>query len=72
MDLTGVARTLVSKTFDVYEIYITAGLLYLVVTYGILGIFRTVERRWSGHLRTPPDEPRKPRNPLAGTATPMS
>lgn len=71
MDLTGVARTLVSKTFDVYEIYITAGLLYLAVTYAILGLFRHVEHRWSGHLRARPDEPKKRRGALAGIATPM-
>ncbi|MEX2629264.1 MAG: ABC transporter permease [Tistlia sp.] len=70
MDLTGVARTLVSKTFDVYEIYITAGLLYLVVTYGILGLFRWVEHRWSGHLREPPGVGKRPPDPLAGIATP--
>jgi His/Glu/Gln/Arg/opine family amino acid ABC transporter permease subunit len=51
MDLTGVARVIVARTFDVYEIYITAGLMYLVVTYGILWVFRTVEYRLSGHLR---------------------
>ena len=69
MDLTGVARTLVSSTFDVYEIYITAGLLYLIVTYAILGLFRRVEHRWSGHLRRP-DSPSARRNPLAGIVTP--
>ena len=51
MDLTGVARVVVARSFDVYEIYITAGLLYLAVTYGILWGFRTVEHRLSGHLR---------------------
>jgi ABC-type arginine/histidine transport system permease subunit len=51
MDLTGVARVIVARTFDVYEIYITAGLMYLVVTYGILWIFKTVEHRLSGHMR---------------------
>ncbi|SMF11718.1 octopine/nopaline transport system permease protein/arginine/ornithine transport system permease protein [Tistlia consotensis] len=71
MDLTGVARTLVSKTFDVYEIFITAGLLYLAVTYAILGLFRRVEHRWSGHLRDRPDEAKRLRGPLAGIATPM-
>ncbi len=71
MDLTGVARTLVSQTFDVYEIYITAGLLYLAVTYAILGLFRRVEDRWSGHLRDPRETPPKRRGPLAGIATPM-
>ncbi|SLN39473.1 ABC transporter permease [Oceanibacterium hippocampi] len=55
MDLTGVARVIVARSFDVYEIYITAGLMYLAVTYGILGIFRQVEFRLSGHTRERPD-----------------
>jgi octopine/nopaline transport system permease protein/arginine/ornithine transport system permease protein len=33
------------------EIYITAGIIYLIVTYGILYIFKKVEYRLSGHLR---------------------
>ncbi len=51
MDLTGVARVIAARTFAVYELYITAGILYLAVTYGILYIFRKVEHALSGHLR---------------------
>jgi len=51
MDLTGVARVIAARTFDIYEVYITAGVLYLIVTYGILHVFKRVEYRWSGHLR---------------------
>lgn len=54
MDLTGVARVIVARTFDVYELYITAGLMYLAITYGILWVFRKVEWRLSGHLRGRP------------------
>jgi His/Glu/Gln/Arg/opine family amino acid ABC transporter permease subunit len=54
MDLTGVARVIVARSFDVYEIYITAGLLYLAVTYGILFAFKRVEYWLSGHLRERP------------------
>ena len=54
MDLTGIARVVVARTFDVYEIYITAGLIYLAVTYGILGVFRKTEHHLSGHLRDRP------------------
>ena len=61
MDLTGVARVIVARTFDVYEIYITAGLMYLAITYGILGIFRATEFRLSGHLRERPDAEAKPK-----------
>lgn len=54
MDLTGVARVIVARSFDVYEIYITAGILYLCITYGILWVFKAVEHRVSGHLRERP------------------
>lgn len=51
MDLTGIARVLVARTFAVYELYLAAGAMYLAITYGILGLFRRVEHRLSGHLR---------------------
>lgn len=51
LDLTGIARIIVARSFAVYEIYITAGIIYLIVTYGILYIFKKVEFRLSGHLR---------------------
>jgi His/Glu/Gln/Arg/opine family amino acid ABC transporter permease subunit len=51
MDLTGVTRVIVARSFAVYEIYITAAVIYLILTYGILWVFRTVEYRLSGHLR---------------------
>jgi octopine/nopaline transport system permease protein/arginine/ornithine transport system permease protein len=54
MDLTGVARVIVARSFAVYELYITAGIIYLIVTYGILWIFKKVEFRLSGHLRDRP------------------
>ena len=53
LDLTGVARVLVARTFAVYELYIAAGLLYLACTYFILWVFRRVEHRLSAHLRRP-------------------
>ncbi len=51
LDLTGVARIIVARSFAVYEIYITAGLLYLVGTYAMLYGFRKIEHWWSGHMR---------------------
>ena len=56
MDLTGVARVAAARSFAIYEIYITAGLIYLAVTYGILFIFKKAEFRLSGHLRARPTE----------------
>ena len=56
MDLTGISRIIVARSFAVYEIYITAGLIYLSITYLILGIFKRVEFRMLGHLRRRSDE----------------
>ncbi|MHA1153425.1 MAG: ABC transporter permease [Alphaproteobacteria bacterium] len=48
--------TLLARSFAVYEIFITAGILYLIVTYGVLFAFRKVEHGLSGHLRARDDE----------------
>jgi len=55
LDITGVARTIVSNTFAPYEIYITAGLIYLAMTFAITRVFLYLERRLNPHLRPRPD-----------------
>ncbi len=60
LDLTGVARIVVARSFAVYEIYLTAAAIYLVVTYGILFIFKKTEYWLSGHLRARPDDALQP------------
>ena len=67
LDLPGVARVLVARTFAVYELYIAAGLIYLACTYLILWIFRRVEQRLFAHLRRPEAEKAKK---LTGAALP--
>ncbi|MGH6718858.1 MAG: ABC transporter permease [Alphaproteobacteria bacterium] len=54
LDLTGIARVLISRSFAVYEIWIFVGAIYLAVSYGLIYGFRWVENRWSGHLRAMP------------------
>jgi octopine/nopaline transport system permease protein/arginine/ornithine transport system permease protein len=54
MDLTGVARAIIARSFAVYEIYITIALMYLAATYALVWLFRRVEYRLSGHLRERP------------------
>ncbi len=56
LDLTGVARIIIADTFAVYEIYITAAVIYLIVTYTMLWGFRKLEHSWSGHKRDRADE----------------
>ncbi len=55
LDLTGVARIIVARSFEVYDIYITAAVLYLIGTYAMLWGFRKLEHWWSGHLRVRED-----------------
>lgn len=51
MDLTGVARVIIARTFSPYELFITIGLIYLALTYLTLGGFKRVERHLYRHLR---------------------
>jgi ABC-type arginine/histidine transport system permease subunit len=44
MDLTGTARLIVSETYAPYEIFVTAGLIYLGMTLIITRLFRWLER----------------------------
>ncbi len=53
MDITGVARMVASRSFAFYELYITAAIFYLILVYGVLFVFRKIEYRLSGHLRSP-------------------
>lgn len=56
MDLTGIARKLVAKTFAVYEVYLFIGLVYLILTYLIIFVFRQVERRLNAHRVRAPNQ----------------
>ena len=60
MDLTGVARVIIARTFAPYEIFITIAVIYLALTYLIDFGFRNVEYRLSGHLRDRPAGAAKP------------
>ena len=54
MDLTGVARVIIARTFSPYELFITIGLVYLALTYLTLWGFRRVEAHLYRHLRGRP------------------
>ncbi len=55
MDLTGVGRVIISRSFRTFEVWIFVGLIYLAITYLIAWIFSKVEYRLMGHLRASPD-----------------
>jgi His/Glu/Gln/Arg/opine family amino acid ABC transporter permease subunit len=54
MDITGVARVIAARSFAFYEMFITAALIYLILVYGVIFIFRKIEGHISGHLRGVP------------------
>ncbi|MFC1821821.1 ABC transporter permease [Thermodesulfobacteriota bacterium] len=50
MDITGVARVIAARSFAFYELFIAAALIYLVLVYGVLFLFRKIEFRLSRHM----------------------
>lgn len=49
-DLTGVARHLYSETYHVFEPFLSAAAIYLVLTLSVVWLFKRAERRWLAHL----------------------
>lgn len=50
VDLTGAARDVYSRHFAPFEAFTFAGLIYLLLTFAVVGLFRLAERRWLAHL----------------------
>ncbi|MGO4392581.1 ABC transporter permease [Variovorax sp. M-6] len=50
-DLTGVANTLVARTFAPYEIFVAAALIYLGFAFAANHLIRLLEHRMSRHMR---------------------
>jgi len=53
MDLTGMARTIVSRTYAPYEIFITAAVFYLIIAWCLARLVRFVEAHFSRHMLRP-------------------
>ena len=51
VDLTGAARIINARYYTPFEAFITAGLLYLVLSLMLVWGFRHLERHWYAHLR---------------------
>ncbi|MEY2995132.1 MAG: hypothetical protein RL357_2067 [Pseudomonadota bacterium] len=51
LDITGAARTIYSKFYLPFEAFITAGLIYLTLTFTLVGLFRWAEGRWMAYLQ---------------------
>jgi octopine/nopaline transport system permease protein len=55
MEVTGIARSIISKTFAPIEIFIVAGSIYLLINFLVSRGIRYVEYRLSAHLRRAPE-----------------
>ncbi len=56
MELTGVAKTISARTYTIFELYLSAAVIYLLLTWVILFIFRQLERRFNRHANYVPPE----------------
>lgn len=52
LDLTGMARTIIARTYTPMEIFIAAGAIYLIISIVIIAIFRQIELRQNRYLGT--------------------
>lgn len=45
LDLTGTAQRIISKSFAVYEVYIAVAIFYQILSYGLVLLFKQLEKR---------------------------
>ena len=57
VDITGAARDVYSRHFAPFEAFVFAGLIYLIITFAIVGLFRLAEQRWLAHLMPRKSQP---------------
>lgn len=50
LDLTGMARTIIARTYTPIEIFMAAGVVYLAISMVIIAIFRQVEKHQNRYL----------------------
>ncbi|MNJ73157.1 Histidine transport system permease protein HisM [compost metagenome] len=50
VDITGAAKTFNARYYLPFEAFITAGLIYLALTFLLVRLFKLAERRWLKYL----------------------
>ncbi|OOV87061.1 ABC transporter permease [Oceanospirillum linum] len=58
LDLTGMARTVIARTYTPLEIFLAAGVMYLMISALIIFIFRLLERYFNRHQHWPNEKPK--------------
>jgi octopine/nopaline transport system permease protein len=51
LEVTGIARRIISQTFAVFEVFIVAGLIYLLINFAVTRAVKAIEWRLTPHLR---------------------
>ncbi|MBL6928068.1 MAG: ABC transporter permease [Rhodospirillales bacterium] len=54
LDLTGVARTVIARTFTSIDVFLVAGLIYVAITYCFLWGWSRIEKRVNAYLSQQP------------------
>lgn len=65
VDILGAARIVNSRYLIPYEAFIFAGVIYMAITFLIVGGFKLLERRWFAHLRPREEVAGKPKGKLS-------
>jgi len=55
IELFRVTKTMADRTFDIYTMYITTGLIYLMISYGIILLFGLIEAYLMRHMPLAPN-----------------
>ena len=50
LDLTGMARTIIARTYTPIEIFLAAGVIYLAISMVVIAVFKQIEKRQNGYL----------------------
>jgi polar amino acid transport system permease protein len=50
LDLTGMARTVIARTYMPVEIFLAAGVIYLLLTFVFTNAYKLLERRMNRHM----------------------
>jgi len=58
LDLTGMARTIIARTYTPLEVFLAAGVIYLIISALIIFLFRYLEKRFNHHQHWPNEKPK--------------
>lgn len=58
LDLTGMARTIIARTYTPLEIFLAAGVIYLLISALLILLFRFLEKRFNRHQHWPNEKPK--------------